>query len=210
MPSVCRSWFNRRRISETILTLAGAKIYMGKAYVCIWWHHLLTYGQDLGLVRSEMIRCIIWCNLFADPTSNDDGISETILTLAGTKAYVCIWWRHLLTYWQVPGLERSQMIRCIVLCNLFADPTSHDDGISETILTLAGAKIYMGKAYVCIWWRNLFTYWQGLGLERSKMIRCIVWCNLFADPTSNDDGISETILTLAGAKIYMGKAYVCI
>ena len=43
------------------------------------------------------------------------------------------------------------MIRCIVYCNMFADPTSYDDAISETILTLAGAKIYMERAYVCIW-----------------------------------------------------------
>ena len=43
------------------------------------------------------------------------------------------------------------MIRCTVLCNLFADPTSNDDAISELILTLAGAKIYMDRAYVCIW-----------------------------------------------------------
>ena len=165
------------------------KIYMARAYVCIWWRHLLRYWQDLGLGRSQMMRCIVWCNLFADPTSNDDAISKPILTLARAKiymerTYVCIWWRYLLTYWQDLGLGRSPMIRWIAWCNLFADPISNDDAISEPILTLAVAKIYMERTYVCIWWRHLLTYWQDIGPERSQMIRCIVWYNLIADPTS--------------------------
>ena len=143
-------------------------------------------------------------------SSNDDAIVKIILALAGATAYVCIWWRHLLTYWHDLGLERSQMIRCIVWCNLLADMSSNNDAISETILTLAGANIYMGRSYVCIWWRHLLTYWHDLGLERSQMIRCIVWCNLLADMSSNDDAISETILPLAGANIYMERSYVCI
>ena len=73
-------------------------------------------------------------------------------------------------------------------------------GSYRAILGNTGSSLEcMGKPYVRCWWRHLLTYWRDLGIENSQIIRCIIWCNLCAIPTSTDEAIEQSLGTQAPA-----------